>query len=200
MAVVESRVIPPQQGTVLHLTEGQGLRIIDREGQQIADMFAVFSDFSDHLSARTSRAGSWRLFPPVGAPFLSVNYRPMFVFEEDTSPGPHDLLAPPCSPEMYALLGVEGFHRSCAGNFREAADSIGWQPEFVPDPVDWFQNTPVDGEGVISTHTALSRAGDSVTLRALADMYVIVSACAMDLPDKLINGDVCTSIGVEILE
>ena len=123
----------------------------------------------------------------------------MFLFEEDNTPGVHDLLAPPCSAEMYELLGSAGYHPSCSDNFRTAAHSVGWNPEVVPDPVDWFQNTPVDGAGQISVRTALTRPGDSVTLRALADMFVVVTACSMDLPDKKINGDSCTSIGVEVI-
>lgn len=199
MTVIKEIVVPPQSGAAVRVPEGAALRIIDREGQQVSDMFAVFADLSDFLGARTSRAASWQLFPKVGDPFVSMNYRPMFLFEEDTSPGAHDLLAPPCSPEMYELLGWEGYHPSCSDNFRKAADSIGWNPLNVPDPVDWFQNTPVDENGSISAKTALSRPGDSVTLRALADMFVIVTACSMDLPDKKINGDVCTSIGIEVI-
>jgi len=52
---------------VVRVPEGAALRIVDLEGQQIADMFAVCADdFSDHLSARNSRAAQWSLFPPVG--------------------------------------------------------------------------------------------------------------------------------------
>lgn len=200
MTTIESVIVPPQSGAVVRVPEGAALRITDLEGQQVSDMFAVFADLSDYLSARTSRAASWRLFPQVGDPFVSMNYRPMFLFEEDNSPGPHDLLAPPCSSEMYALLGFEGYHPSCSDNFRTAADSVGWRPESVPDPVDWFQNTPVDSAGSMSARTALSQPGDSVTLRALADMFVIVTACSMDLPGKKINGDACTSIGVEVTD
>ena len=123
----------------------------------------------------------------------------MFLFEEDNSPGVHDLLAPPCSSEMYERLGFEGYHPSCSDNFRKAAESIGWRPAIVPDPVAWFQNTPVDAAGHISPKTALTKPGDSVTLRAQADMYVIVTACSMDLPDKMVNGEECTSIGVEVI-
>lgn len=199
MTVNEAIVVPPQSGAVVRVPEGAALRIIDREGQQVSDMFAVFTDLSDFLSARTSRAASWRLFPKVGDPFVSMNYRPMFVFEEDNSPGVHDLLAPPCSAEMYELLGFEGYHPSCSDNFRTAAGSIGWNPRIVPDPVDWFQNTPVDATGSMTAKTALTKAGDSITLRALADMFVIVTSCSMDLPDKMINGEACTSIGVEVI-
>ena len=198
--MIESLTIPPQHGATVRVPEGAALRIIDLEGKQVADLFAVCADdFSDHLSARNSRAVGWSLFPEVGSPFVSGSYRPMFVFERDDSPGPHDLIAPPCSAEMYALLGCEGHHRSCSENFRIGADSIGWHPDLVPDPVDWFQNTPVDAFGKISAQTALSRAGDSVTLRALTDVFAIVSACSMDVPDKKINGDTCTSIGVEVI-
>ncbi|MFA7265839.1 MAG: urea carboxylase-associated family protein [Candidatus Nanopelagicales bacterium] len=199
MNMIESLIVPPQSGAAVRVPEGAALRITDVDGQQVSDMFAVFADMSDHLSARTSRAASWRLFPRVGEPFVSMNYRPMFLFEEDTSPGPHDLLAPPCSAEMYALLGFEGYHPSCSDNFRTAADSIGWHPEAVPDPVDWFQNTPVDSTGSMSALPALTQPGDSVTLRALADMFVIVTACSMDLPGKMINGAACSAIGVEVL-
>lgn len=199
MATVQSLTVPARAATVVSVPEGAAVRIIDLEGQQVADLFAVCADnFSEALSARTSRAANWSLFPPVGGYFVSANYRPMLKFESDDSPGPHDLLAPPCSPQMYSLLGHEGYHSSCSENFRLAAETIGWRPEMVPDPVDWFQNTPVDSDGTITVRTALSAAGDSVTLRALTDVFVVVSACSMDLPDKMINGDSCTSIGLEI--
>lgn len=185
----------------MNVPEGAALKIIDIEGQQVADLFAVCADdMSDYLSARNSRAIGWKLFPEVGSAFVADSYRPMFLFESDDSPGVHDLVAPPCSANMYSLLGCEGYHPSCSENFRIAADSIGWKPDIVPDPVDWFQNMPVDGDGNITPKPAVSRPGDSVTLRALTDVIAIVSACAMDLPDKMINGDVCTSIGVEVFD
>ena len=199
MDISESVVVPRQSGAVVRVPEGAALKITDLEGQQVSDMFAVSTDLSDFLGARTSRGANWRLFPEVGGRFISNNYRPMFLFEEDNSPGVHDLLAPPCSSEMYERLGFEGYHPSCSDNFRKAAESIGWRPAIVPDPVDWFQNTPVDAAGNISPKTALTKPGDSVTLRAQADMYVIVTACSMDLPDKMVNGEECTSIGVEVI-
>jgi uncharacterized protein YcgI (DUF1989 family) len=136
-------------------------------------MVAVFADLSDFLCARTTRSATERLFPGVGAPFVSVSYRPMFLFEEDGSPRVHDLVA--------------------------AAATQGRRPEIVPDPVDWFQHTPVNEDGEITVQAALTGPGDSVTLRALADVFVVVTSCSMDVPGKLINGDVCTPIGVEVI-
>ena len=77
----------------------------------------------------------------------------------------HDMLAAPCSAEMYRALGwQDGYHPRCSDNFRKAADSIGWHPEHVPDPDDFFQNTPVGPEESITALPAVSRAGDSVAV------------------------------------
>lgn len=178
--------------------EGSALRITDLAGSQVADFFAVASDRSTQLSARVTRAVNWRLFPRIGQPFMTEDYRPMFLFEQDTSPGVHDMIAAPCSAEMYRALGWDGgYHPSCSDNFRMAADSIGWHPEFVPDPVDFFQNTPVGPDEQVTAKSAVSQPGDFVTLRALMDVEAIVSACSMDL--AAINGDECTAIQVDVL-
>jgi uncharacterized protein len=101
MTTDETLIVAARSGSAVRVHEGAALRIIDLAGQQIADMFAVFADdFSEALSARNSRAANWSLFPPVGGYFVSGSYRPMLQFERDDSPGPHDLLAPPCSAEM----------------------------------------------------------------------------------------------------
>ena len=58
-----------------------------------------------------------------------------------------------------------------------------------------FQNTPVDATGALTSLPALSQAGDSVTLRAEVDLFVVVTACSMDL--KPINGGLCTGLHLE---
>ena len=115
MDIIESVVVPRQSGAVVRVPEGAALKITDLEGQQVSDMFAVFTDLSDFLGARTSRGANWRLFPEVGGRFISNNCRPMFLFEEDNSPGVHDLLAPPCSSEMYELFSIVSFSAVMSG-------------------------------------------------------------------------------------
>lgn len=189
--------IAPQSGAIVRLSPGHRLRIIDVEGTQVADLFAVLADDTDEwLSVAVTRAVNWRLFPEVGGMFLSTSYRPLLSFERDDSPGVHDMLAAACGPEMYAELGHGGYHRSCSENFRTAAAQINWDPLHVPDPVNFFQRTPVGPDGSLTALPALSQPGDSVTLRAEAPVYAIVTACSMDL--EPINGGRCTSLRLEI--
>lgn len=189
--------IAPQSGAIVKLSPGHRLRIIDVEGTQVADLFAVLADDTDEwLSVAVTRAANWRLFPKVGEMFLSTSYLPLLVFERDDSPGVHDMLAAPCSAEMYAALGHVGYHPSCSENFRTAAAQISWNPLHVPEPVNIFQRTPVSPDGSLTALPALSQPGDSVTLRAEAPVYVIVTACSMDL--EPINGGRCTSLRLEI--
>lgn len=189
--------IPPQSGAIVQLLAGHQLRIIDTEGTQIADLFAALSDNIDEcLSTSVTRGATRRMFPEVGESFFSNAFRPLLTLERDDSPGVHDMLAPPCSPEMYAKMGFEGHHPSCSENFRIAAAEVGWNPLHVPDPVDFFQNTPAGDDGSIPYLTALTRPGDSVTLRAEAPVFVVVTACSMDLVP--VNGVRCTSVRLEI--
>lgn len=189
--------IAPQSGAIVKLAPGHRLRIIDVEGTQVADLFAVLADDTDEwLSVAVTRAVNLRLFPEVGGMFLSTSYRPLLSFERDDSPGVHDMLAAPCSAEMYAELGHLGYHPSCSENFRIAASEVNWTPLHVPDPVNIFQRTPLHPDGSITVLPALSQPGDSVTLRAEAPVYVIVTACSMDL--EPINGGRCTPLRLEI--
>lgn len=189
--------IPAQHGAIVRLSPGQRLRVIDVEGTQVADLFAVLvDDTAEWLSVAVTRAVNWRMFPIVGQSFFSTGYRPLLTFERDDSPGVHDMLAAPCSAEMYAALGHQGYHRSCSENFRTAAVTVGWNPLHVPDPVNIFQRTPIGPDGSLTALPALTQPGDSVTLAAAAPVYVIVTACSMDL--EPINGERCTPLRLEL--
>lgn len=160
-------------------------------------MFAVLAgDLTEWLSVAVTRGANWRLFPAVGGVFFSTAYRPLLTFEKDESPGAHDMQFAPCSAEMYAALGHRGYHPSCSDNFRAAAEQVGWNPLHVPDPVNIFQRTAIDADGRIAALSALTRPGDSVTLRAEAPLYTIVTACSMDL--EPINGGRCTPLRLEL--
>jgi len=190
--------IAAQSGGWVEVKQGNLIRIIDVEGSQVADMFAVSSaDRREWLSTAHTRAGTSRLFPKVGQSFFTNRYRPILTLVEDSSPGVHDMLYRSCDPIMYERLGVIGYHPNCHENFQKAAAEADWRPLEVPDPVNFFQNTPVNAQGELETQTALSKAGDAVTLRAEMDLVIVVTACSMDNPP--INGERCTGIRIEVV-
>ena len=189
--------IPAQSGAIVGLAAGHRLKIIDVEGSQVADLFAVSAtDHDEWLSAAATRAVNWRLFPAVGEAFVTQSYLPLLTFERDDSPGVHDMLAAACSAGMYSALGHDGYHRSCSENFRTAAAKVGWHPLHVPDPVNIFQRTPIGADGTFAALPALTQPGDSVTFRSEVPVYVIVTACSMDI--EPINGNGCTPLRLEL--
>lgn len=188
--------IAARSGGWIEARQGDLLEIIDVEGVQVADMFAVSAaDHTEWLSAGNTRAANRRLFPAVGESWVTTQFRPILTFVEDRSPSVHDMLYRSCDPYMYAFRGAEGHHDNCHDNFLIAAADAGWPMTAVPDPVNFFQNTPIDTNGKILPKLGVTKPGDSVVLRAEMDLIMVVTACAMDL--SLINGGSCTGIRIE---
>jgi uncharacterized protein len=190
--------VPAREGRGVRVAAGQRFRVIDVEGGQVADTFAFRADdVSEYHSAEHTRAVVSRLFPLVGEQFVTNHRRPILTLEEDRSPGVHDMLCAACDPERYAGLGVEGWHASCQENLRSAMASLGVPGVEVPQPINLFMNIPVREGGELGWEPAPTAAGDSVTLRAEMDCYVVVSACPQDIVP--INGLNPTPIAIELL-
>ncbi|KAI9010181.1 hypothetical protein DFJ74DRAFT_686283 [Hyaloraphidium curvatum] len=192
--------IAPTTGGWLRAPAGSLVSVIDTSGEQIADFWAVKADFSEWLGCAHTRGATGRLFPKVGEQFWSTTYKPLLTFVEDTSPSVHDALWRACDPDLLKLAGcTDDAHPSCNTNFRKCAKEFGWTPEQVPDPVDFFQNTPFEG-GEMKSLRPVSKAGDKVVLRAEEDLIVIVAACSWDMNGSKVNGDVLTGITLEVEE
>ena len=196
---MERIVVPAREGRAVHLASGQRFRVADLEGGQVADTFAFcVDDVSEYHSAEHTRVGVNRLFPRVGEHFLTNRRRPILFFEEDRTPGVHDMLCAACDPARYEGLGVEGWHASCQENLRNAMASLGFERVEIPQPINLFMNTPVlDSEGTIGWLPAETKAGDHVVLRAELDCVVCVSACPQDL--VAINDRNPTAVAIELL-
>jgi uncharacterized protein YcgI (DUF1989 family) len=191
---IERIDVPAREGRAVHVPAGRAFRVIDVEGGQVGDLFAfVAGDPAESLSAAHTRAHTQRLFPAIGEQFVSNRRRPLLELVADSSPGVHDMLIAACDPARYRALGVEGAHASCAENLREALGA----PVDIPQPVNLFMNIPVDRGGRLAWLPAATKAGDAVTLLALADLTVVLSACPQDLVD--INADGPTGLSIELL-
>ena len=186
-------------GGRIDVRAGERLEIVNVEGRQICDFFAFRADdIGEFLSPAHTRAELMRLTLGAGDRLVSVRRAPMFEIVEDTV-GSHDMIFPACDPPRYRLgFGLED-HRSCRANLAEAMADRGIAYEHLPDPINFFQNTPVRADGSIAYGGAsVAKPGDKVVLQALVDVIAVASACAMDLTG--INGDRLSDIRLTVRE
>ena len=169
--------IAARTGVGFPLRAGEYMQIVDVEGQGCADFFALnAADPSEYLSASHTRVAVDCLFPQVNQSFFSSLRRPMLQFEEDRTPGIHDMLFAACDPARYAQYGVPG-HASCADNFRAALRTLDVGVSHVPQPVNFFMNVAVHPGGRVTLGPPQTSAGDFVLLKAFLGCLVVVSAC-----------------------
>ncbi len=184
-------VVKGSEGAGLRLRQGDSLRVINTYGSQVVDLFAHNAeDLGECLSIQHSRNVWYRLHPRQGDQFWTQLRRPILTLVEDSSPGIHDTLFPCCDARRYNQLGVAGYHRNCADNWREALSSLGiTPPATVPSAINLFMNVPVAPDGSFRILPPVSRPGDQVTLRAELDCIVALSACPIDMLP--LNGPDC---------
>jgi uncharacterized protein len=194
----ERIVIPAREGRGTRLHAGDRFRCIDLEGHQCGDLFAFCSDdVSEYASAEHTRVYLNRLFPRPGEVFVTNRRRPILTFEEDLTPGKHDMLVAACDPTRFQLLGVHGWHPSCQENMQKVMAEFGQPHVEVPQPINIFTNIPISNDGTLDWQPALTEPGDSITLRAELDCYVVLTACAQDILP--INDKNPTALALEVL-
>jgi uncharacterized protein len=206
-SVRERVVVPAREGRGLVVSADSLFRIVDLEGQQAGDLFAFnANDISEYASAAHTRvyartaeeARHCRLFPPVGGLFVTNRREPILYFEQDGSPGQHDMLVPACDAKRYELLGFPG-HDSCAENLAHVMADFGHHSFDIPQPINLFCNFPVHGDGTFTQEVLETKPGDFATFRAEMDTLVVLSACPHDvLPVYGPLGP--TSMAIELLE
>ena|SRR5688572_28644561 len=179
-------------GGRVELRKGQLLEVLNVEGQQICDFWAFNCDnLHEHLSPSHTRSVLARAYIRKGDVLSTVLRGKIFEMVEDTV-GQHDLSIPACDPQRYLLdYGIKE-HRSCRVNLAEMMSGERIPYEYLPDPVNLFQNTPILADGRYTRGISPSRAGDKVILRALLDVIAVGSACPQDQTGS--NGEKITDI------
>lgn len=189
-------VVPAQSGRAVSVGCGDLVRVVDVEGHQVGDMWAV--DAANHgrwLSVSHTRDRYERLFPAVGGQFCDQQGAPVLELAGDTSPGVHDMLFPPCDRWLYESRGLAG-HPNCRDNFLAAVASAGIVLPVVPDPVNLFQDSGPRPDGTLAVGVAASSPGDAITFIGRRDLVVILTACSVDYPP--LNGSGCSPLRIEI--
>lgn len=90
-------IVPPKKGLGLKVHKGQIIKVVDVEGQQVADFTAYHAkDFYEHLDQGATIDANQSINVKTGDHIYSNLYKPMLTLIEDTV-GKHDLRSPPAA-------------------------------------------------------------------------------------------------------
>lgn len=184
-------IISACSGKRIDVKRGQRITVMDIEGGQVADFFAVSVLSSEEfLSPAVTLDCHESLKLNVGDELYTNLYHPMFrILSDDV--GVHDLLFPSCRPEMYNFFYQNGSgHPNCFDNI----NGVLGEHRPIINPVNLFMYTTIDANGKITIHPPVSKAGDKIVLEALMDVRVGIAACSVSESDT--NRGKCTAIKV----
>lgn len=182
---MQSITIPAREGRAVHVAAGQTIRIVTPKGRQAADFFAFnAADIGEWLSTAHSWSTSRHTKPRQGDLFLSRYRNPMLDFTEDGANGVHDMMLAACDRARYVQLGHPEPHDGCGDNLQNAMKTLGYEVDVVPQPVNFFTNTHVDADGVLSAPPNPVAPGGYVLLTARIDLVCAFSACPFDMPTE----------------
>lgn len=190
-------MVPGGHGRAFPAETGVLIAIVDIKGQQALDFVALAADDrNEALSTVETRRALCSLYVKVGDVLVSSRGTPMLEIVED-SIGVHDYSVPACDPTRYAVdFGCPG-HRNCLDNMFGALQAFGLtSPLQVPEPFNFFQNSPVVEGGRTGVVDPPSQAGDRIVLRALMNLVCAVSSCPQDIIPG--NGLVPTELLVRV--
>jgi len=204
-ACIRDFAIPASRGGALVVPKGHTLRLIDVEGQQVADVvFYNVEDLSEVYSAGHSIYMNMRLGTGDSRMIKTFwssppNERIMLTVTADQVRSHCVPLATCCSRSVYASSSEysDPEHRSCADNLVEALGP--WKvPGHLPDVFNAFLNFDLQKwyMGDYRFDVPKSQAGDYLELRAEIDLLVGISACPSDRTAT--NGYNPTPIGVQV--
>ena len=187
--------LAPQTGIAFTVQKGQTIRIIDVEGQQVADLISFArQNPEEYLSSGRSLDYNEKLFLSIGDKLYSNRSNPMLSITRDPV-GKHDFLFAPCSQEMFQLTyNATGPHPNCLDNLTTALGPHGIRACQIPTAFNIFMNVAITAAGRVTVKPPLSEAGDFIDLRTEMDLIVGVSACSAGK----CNNYRCTPIWVEI--
>ena len=188
--------IPKQSGRAFVVETGEHLRVIDVEGEQVADLVCFsYPDRTLRSSTDQTRDVARTLYITSGHALYALSGEPLLTIVADDV-GRHDLLYAWCRPEMYRRIYGQDEHPNCFDNLRGALAPYGVSAAELPMPFNIFQHVAIHPDGRMEVKAPLSRSGDAIVFRAERDLLVAVSACSVD--KSACNGFNPSPIDIEI--
>jgi len=178
--VLRDEVLEPRGRTAFTVDRGQTVRIIDLDGQQVADLVCFHRDDpTEKLSVHNTALIQGNIYITAGHALLSDRCNRLMTITEDTC-GRHDLLAGSCSEGTNRFrYGVAGTP-NCRSNFEQTLRPFGIPLQEIPYSFNVFMNAPIEPDGKMSIHEPISKPGDHVDLRAETDLIVAISNCPQE--------------------
>jgi len=189
--------IEPKSGVGFRIKQGQIIRVIDVEGEQVVDLFCVSEDDIEELlsSGHTTDYNS-KIYLSKGDVLYSNRSNPMLTIIEDRVGG-HIMLYAPCSQKMFEKsYGVTEAHPNCLDNLVTNLERYGVKASQIMVPFNLFMSISISEEGVIAIQPPKSKAGDYIELQAEMDLIIGIAACAAGA----CNNYTWTPIDIEIYE
>lgn len=175
------RTIEPQTGTAFILPKDHFLTVIDPQGGQVSDMVCfALADKREKLSAGKTMDFEESLLLTTGNYLWSNRGRKLMQIVQDTN-GRNDILLAPCSPETFQIMyNNHDPHPSCFVNLHTNLAAFGLAPDDIPTAFNIFMNVQFTTEGKLSVLKPTTRPGDHLTLKALDDLIIGLTACSAE--------------------
>jgi len=179
------RRIAPQHGVAFEIARGDCLRVIDPEGEQVADLVAFAKDDqSEWLSSGRTIDYANTIYLTTGHVLYSNRSNPMLTITHDTV-GRHDFLYTPCSRDTFRIIyNNTAPHPSCFDNLAGGLRAYGIDGDRIPTTFNIFMNVEVLPDGELKIHPPRSKAGDCIELRAEIDLIVGLTACSAEMSNN----------------
>ncbi|MGB3624754.1 MAG: urea carboxylase-associated family protein [Henriciella sp.] len=174
------KIIDPRSAQAFTVKAGEKLKVIDPEGEQVADLVAFNeADLEEYLSSGRSIDYASRMFLTEGDTLYSNRSNPMFSIVEDDV-GRHDFTLTPCSEDTFRIIyGDTDPAPGCEGNLARVLASHGISRDRIPIAFNVFMHVDVNGRtGEIKVLPPKSRPGDALVLEAQMDLVVGLTACS----------------------
>lgn len=175
----KSELVPAMAGRAWRLDAGAFVKIVDVEGGQTGDVFAVAADDLEdgQSNGRTFDYGGSIHLSTDSVLYSRRSRRLLTIVEDEVRT--HDFLYAPCSQEMFEIeYGATGPHPNCFENLTGALAGFGVPAATVTTAFNIFMNVVVNQDGSLAIRPPSTTAGQSLTFRADRDVFVAVSACS----------------------
>ena len=192
-------IISPMSGISVKVKQNSLIEIIDIEGQQVVDFFAINkNNQNEFLSTGVTIDCNESLKVYQGSTIYTNLYNKMFtIIEDDVCE--HDLLHPCCRPEMFDFFYNNGIgHPNCLDNINNAFRELSVNKRAEIIPFNIFMHTKIMPDGKISVETPLSKPGDRIVLRAEMDVVLGIASCSVS--ESKCNGGRCRPVKVIVEE